>query len=317
VAPAIRGSVAAGRTGWKFGSPAWNLAVVAYSGVAITLGLLILRTYGPFPDTRSFWLGGSGPLYDPSLPLRVPHFNYSPVAALVLLPLGLLPFPVFAALWTAAGLAAYFWLLRPLPPVPRAAALIAAAVFVLNGNLEWAIAVAAVIGLRHPSAWLVAAFTKVTPFLGFGWFVVRRDWRAVASTALVAVAAVAVAAATLPGSWQTWIGMLVSFVPQTSVTHGLLSPAVPLLPRLVAAAVVVAWAARTDRPWALVGVLMLAQPDLQPWMLGYAAALPRLLGEPRADAAASPLGLGNQRAMSRPASGRTSGTTATSSERLM
>ncbi len=261
----------------RYGTPSWNLAAAGYGLVAFILGLLVIAAYGPFPDTRSFWLGNSGPLYDPGLPITVPRFNYSPVMALVLLPLGRLPWPAFAVLWTACAIAAYAWLLRPLEPIPRLVGLMAGTVFALNGNIEWGLAVVAVVGQRYPSSWLVAAFTKVAPFIGFGWFLIRREWRSVARTAAIGLALALCAALLLPGAWPTWIGMLIAFTPQASQGGGLLSPAVPLAPRLLAAMAVMAWGSITERPWTWVLVLMLAQPDLQPWMLGYAAALPRLL----------------------------------------
>lgn len=273
--PRARDAIHIGLPG--YGTRRWNLIASGYAAVALILGALVIVAYGPFPDTRSFWLGEPGPLYDPSLPITVPRFNYSPVMALVLLPLGKLPWPVFAALWTAGGVATYAWLLRPLDPIPRLVGLAAGCVFALNGNIEWALALVAVLGQRYPSSWLVAAFTKVTPFIGFGWFLIRRERQSIAWTVGIGVGLALCAALLLPGAWPTWIGMLVAFAPEASRGGGLLSPAVPLAPRLLLAMVLIAWASRTDRPWAWVPMLMLAQPDLQPWMMGYAAALPRLM----------------------------------------
>jgi hypothetical protein len=52
--------------------------------------------------------------------------------------------------WTAIGIATYAWLLQPLPQVPRSMALVAGALFALNGNIEWALAAMVVVGMTQP-----------------------------------------------------------------------------------------------------------------------------------------------------------------------
>ena len=257
-------------------SRGFNVTAFVIGLVGLAAGLVPILLWAPFIDTASFWLPWSRPIYDPSLPLSVPHFVQSPVLALFLRPFGLLPFPVFAVGWTCLAGVAYWWLLRPLPPAPRVITFAAACTFALNGNIEWALAVAAVIGVRRPSAWLVAAFTKVAPFLGFGWFVLRRQWRAVAVTAGVGLALVAASAVLLPGAWPAWIGMLRAFGSEPTF-GGPFVPNVPLLPRLVVAVALLALGTARRQPAVLALVLLLAQPDLQPWALGYLAAAPRLL----------------------------------------
>jgi hypothetical protein len=259
--------------------------------IALFYGAINLYAYGPFVDTRAYWLPWSDPIYMPGLNLWMPHFVYSPVVAFALRPLALLPLPAFAALWTAMGVATYAWLLHPLPPIPRAAALLAGCTFALNGNIEWALALMVVLGMRRAPFWLVAAFTKVLPFVGFAWFVLLRDWRAVAQTAAMGAALLLVSAALSPGEWLTWAHMLVSFTGQAGGA-GVLLPAVPLAPRLAFAGALLIWGASRRQPLVLPLVLLLAQPDLQPWALGYLAAVPRLSGAWRegrgARAAASP-----------------------------
>ena len=247
------------------------------AALALFYAAFNLYIYGPFVDTRAYWLPWSRPIYDPGLNLWMPHFVYSPVAALVLRPFGLLPFPAFAALWTVLGIAAYAWLLRPLPLVPRLTALLAGCALALNGNSEWTLALMAVLGMRRAPVWLLAAFTKVIPFLGFGWFVLLRDWRAVAQTALGGGVLVAISAAIMPGEWVTWVHMLATFTGQAGGA-GVLVPPVPLVPRLVAAAALLAWGALRRQPLVLPLVLIATQPDLQPWAFGYLAAVPRLSG---------------------------------------
>ncbi len=245
------------------------------AALALFYAAFNLYVYGPFVDTGAYWLPWSQPIYNPGIALWLPHFVYSPVAALVLRPFGLLPYPVFAAGWTALGIATYAWLLWPLPAVPRVVALLAGFALALNGNVEWGLALMVVLGMRRPPVWLLAAFTKVTPFLGFGWFVLLRDWRAVAQTALVGGALAAVSALVLPGEWVTWAHMLVAFSGQAGWA-GVLVPPVPLAPRVVVAVALLAWGALRRQPLVLPLVLIATQPDLQPWAFGYLAAVPRL-----------------------------------------
>lgn len=252
-----------------------NLATFLLANLAFWYGLAVLYFVGPFGDTRSFWLPWSQPIYDPTLPLRVPHFIYSPVVALVLRPFGLLPEPVFVLAWTALAVATYVWLLWPLPPAPRLAAIGAGCAFALNGNIEWALALMVVLAMTRPAIWLTAAFTKVTPFIGFAWFMLKRDAVAMATTAVVGVGLVGLSALALPGAWDTWLQMLWSFRGQADAP-GVVIPSVPLVPRLCIAAGVMVWGVAKGRPIVLPVVLLLAQPDWEPWMLGYLAAVPRL-----------------------------------------
>ncbi len=193
----------------------------------------------------------------------------------MLRPLGFIPFPAFAAAWTTVALLTYWWLLRPLAAPARVASLLAGFTFALNGNVEWLLALMVVIGVTYPSAWLLAAFTKITPFLGFGWYVLWRDWLAVRNTILIGAMLVGITAVLMPDAWGTWIA-IVGQVPNQPAQAGPLMPLIPLAPRLVAAAGLVAWGAWRRQPTTLPLVLILAQPDLEPWMLGYLAALPRL-----------------------------------------
>lgn len=58
--------------------------------------------------------------------------------------------------------------------------------------------------------------------------------------------------------------------------QGGLIPAVPLVLRLAVAAATLVWGTTKRRPVVLPLVVLLAQPDWQPWMFGYLAAVPRL-----------------------------------------
>ena len=85
----------------------------------------------------------------------------------------------------------------------------------------------------------------MTPGVGLLWFAVRREWRPLA-VAAGGSALVALASAALDST--AWVGWLAS-VTATAAGSPLnqFSIPIPLLPRLVAAAAIVTWGARTDR----------------------------------------------------------------------
>jgi hypothetical protein len=68
-----------------------------------------------------------------------------------------------------------------------------------------------------------------------------------------------------PGSWRTWADLIVRDLRAPLVTTGWYLP-VPLAPRLVVAALVVAWGALTDRAWTIPIAVTLALPIL--WLNG-------------------------------------------------
>lgn len=46
---------------------------------------------------------------------------------------------------------------------------------VVRGNIHTLLAIATVLGFRHPAAWTAVLLTKVTPGVGLVWFAVRRE----------------------------------------------------------------------------------------------------------------------------------------------
>jgi hypothetical protein len=67
---------------------------------------------------------------------------------------------------------------------------------------------------------------------------------------------------------------------QATTTYNSLMPPIPLVARGVAAVALLWWGARRNRPVVLPLVLVLSQPDWQPWAFGLLAAVPRLLHPP-------------------------------------
>src|SRR4029453_16027075 len=121
---------------------------------------------------------------------RIGAYLYSPAFAQLLAPLTWLPLNVFTAIWTGINCAALWYLLRrwSLPsllflPIPFE---------IISGNVHLLYAVAIVAGFRYPVTWALMLLTKVTPGVGLLWFLVRREWRALAIAIGLTAAIVAV-----------------------------------------------------------------------------------------------------------------------------
>lgn len=201
-------------------------------------------------------------------------FVYSPAFAQALQPLRLLPEPIFDLAWRALEVACLFALTGPWAVLFALAPPVVGEVH--GGNIHLFLALAIALGFRRPWLWSFVLLTKVTPGVGLIWFAVRREWRAL-GIALGATAAIATVSAVLaPHLWAEWVGML------TSAQLPAQNPALillPLLPRLVAAAALVAWGASRDQLWVVPVGATLALPAL--WITGLSmlvAVIPLVLG---------------------------------------
>jgi hypothetical protein len=249
---------------------AWCLAIAA--GITPWDGVDARQFYDHrFPDPYAVgdYASGSG-------------FYYSPPVALLLAPFTALPFGVFHALLAGTGFAALFallgrwaWLGLLFPPVWWDLS---------GGNINTVLGAVAVFGLRSPALWSFALLTKVTPGIGVVWFAVRREWHHL-GISLVSVAILClVSALVAPSLWPAWIAALTSNDP-AYVGPGFFVVAVPLLPRLVVAALLVVWGARTDRRWTVPIAVWLSIPVLW-WstaaaLVAVAAVFPERRGERR------------------------------------
>jgi hypothetical protein len=180
-----------------------------------------------------------------------------PFAQLFAIP-GTLPWPVFLTGWTILLIGVYAWTTRRYALVLLG--LFPAAVLeLINGNIHLLMAVAVALGFRYPWTWSFVLLTKVTPGVGLLWFVVRREWRSLAvalgGTALV----VGVSFLIAPWMWREWIELLLAEAGKPMAQKAI---PIPLAPRLVAAALLVVWGARTDRPWTVVVAAWLAIPAM-------------------------------------------------------
>jgi hypothetical protein len=191
-------------------------------------------------------------------------FYYAPPVALALRLL--LPFgpAVFGAVMTAIGLAALYWIggrwawaLLFFPPVWWD---------VTAGNVNTLIGAASVAFLARPAWIAIPIFTKVTPGIIGLWWLVRGEWRPAARAAVVVGAIAGASILVVPDWWTAWIAGLISN--GTGYVPIIFAVPVPLLPRLLVAAVLVAVAGRTNRGWLLPVAACLALPVL--WWSGFA-----------------------------------------------
>ncbi len=256
--------------------------------VFVGLRLFAVEPWADSVDAYAYWTTRDGDFYDLARTGSIGAYLYSPAFAQALAPLVLLPIAVFTALWTALNFAALWWLLGRLAlpsllflPIPFE---------IISGNVHLLYAVAIVVGFRYPAAWALMLLTKITPGVGLVWFLVRREWRSLAVALGVTAVIVAVSFGLDRASWQTWIDLLRADLGGAGQgardTPGWYL-AVPLLPRLVAAAGLVIAAAIVDRRWLVPFAVVLALPVV--WLNGLAilaAAVP--LWRERARPAGSP-----------------------------
>ena len=229
-------------------------------------------------DAFAYWF------VDVADPYRVPvgglgAFTYTPVAARLFDPAGLLSWPAFLWLWSAVLLATVIWLggrrflwILAFPPV---------ALELFHGNIHLLLAAMCVLGFRYPAVWVFGIFTKATPGIGLLWFLVRREWRNLA-IALGLTAVIGAVSLLVDGHlWADWIALAVSA--QSGVQVEQAQVPIPLLVRIPVAAVIVIWGARTDRRWTVPVAVTAGLPVL--WPSGFAVlagclALSRFAGEP-------------------------------------
>ena len=224
-------------------------------------------------DAYSYWSIDFGDLYGRAVDsnFTLGAFRYTPPIAFLFAPLGLLPWWLFVWLWEATMVAIIVWLsgrwtlvVLALPPV---------ALELYHGNIHLLIAAAVALGFRFPWIWSFVLLSKITPGVGLLWFAVRREWGALAwaigATAILAAGSAIVA----PDYWAEFVNATLSNLGQPQYYS--IPP--PLFIRLPAAALLVIWGARTDRPWTVPIGAMLGLPILWPHGLTVAlAAIPFL-----------------------------------------
>jgi len=241
------------------------------AGVLYATFYLALHVLGTHTDAQDYWATGFDRLYR-AYALGGAGYAYSPVFALAIAPFRSLPWPVFYVLWFALLSAALAWLVRPLPWNWRIPLVLLAVPELLTGNIDLLMAVAIVVGFRHPAAWAFPLLTKVTPGVGLAWFAVRREWRSL-GLALMATGALALVGFVLaPDLWPRWLATL--YENRDAVGPALIG--FPLWLRLPVALVVVV-VARSDRRWLIPVAVVAAMPHVYLQSLAVLLAIVRLL----------------------------------------
>ena len=226
------------------------------SGALVWAAYLVVIGVGDPIDVRAYYLAEPGRLYERAALGGTDAYLYSPAFAQALDPLRLLGWDAFREVWRLAEVGALFTLAGPLAGLFILARPVA--VEVNAGNIHLLLTLAIVAGFRWPWAWSFVLLTKVTPGVGLLWFAVRGEWRQL-GIALGATAAIAGVSLVIdPGAWGQWFGTLATLT--GTEPRGWILASGPLALRMVAAALLVIWAARTDRRWGVVAAAFLALP---------------------------------------------------------
>jgi hypothetical protein len=259
--------------GWNAIRWAMTIAGLAYY-FAILTGHAGFTERPLMDDVRAYWAAG---LTDPYRVTDVGvsgAYLYSPAFLLLMAPLAALPLAVvylgFSAL--QIGLLAWMGVLWLLPLTPLTDTL-------YYGNVTIIYAALIVIGFRFPAAWSFMLLTKVTPGIGLIWFAVRREWGRLAIALGATAAIVAISVVLTPNLWPEWFSVLSTSAQQPA--QGFRALPIPLLPRLLVAALIVAWGARTDRRWTVPVGVTIASPVVWMGALAILAAVPPLLSANR------------------------------------
>jgi hypothetical protein len=231
---------------------AGGLAACCVFAAALFLGFVPLSV-----DGHAYWAADPVHPYNFGGLYTQDAYFYSPVFTQLLGPLHALPWPVFAGLWTLVLAAILTWLggrwsgyVLLIPFV---------AIELAMGNIHILMAGAIVAGFRWPAAWAFILLTKVTPGVGLFWFLVRHEWRSLAIALAVTAALAAASFAFAPTLWADWIAVLRT-TQSNPVRPATPFDFIPLPARIVIAAGLVVWGARSDRRWIVPIAATLALP---------------------------------------------------------
>jgi hypothetical protein len=186
-------------------------------------------------------------------------YNYSPPFAQVADLFSGLDWADFLFAWTLLLIGSVVWIAGSPGWILAAFALPFVALELYHGNVHILMAVAILLGFKHPWTWAFVLLTKPSAGIGLLWFVVRGEWRSffIAIGATAAISAISFVFD--PQLWFSWIDLLVENLGRQPLSNHF---GIPLWIRLPAAAVLVIWGARTDRRWTVVVSSMLALPVL-------------------------------------------------------
>ncbi len=234
--------------------------------VAFVVVLVLFTIFRPIAagDAHAYWAVDLADPYTRQV-ATTDAFTYPPPAALFFAALGTLPFEVFEAIWTLLIGGLLLWLTGPWALLFLVIPVVASDLYL--GNIHILLAAAIVAALRWPALWAIPLLTKPTCGVGLLWFAARGEWRRLATAIGVTAVIAAFTALVAPTLWPKWIAYVLETGVSPDVGTAYWVP-IPLLVRLPAAALLVLWGARTNRPWTLPAAAMLGLPVL--WMVGLA-----------------------------------------------
>jgi hypothetical protein len=227
-----------------------------YAFSIVGSGHFDVGSMGAGQDARAYWHAvRTGAPYGPEAGTYGAYL-YSP-AFIQLLDFMLgFPWQQFLATWTAVLMGALVILAGP-------------ALFVLvlplaffeiwGGNIHLLLALAIVLGFRWPQTWSFVFLTKVTPGIGVLWFAVRREWRSLGVALGFTAVVVTVSWLVAPGLWSSWFDLLIRDSDNTPPPGSI---GVSIWARLPIAALVIIFAAHTNRRWLVPVGCLLAMPVL-------------------------------------------------------
>lgn len=167
-------------------------ALAVVGGLAGVGVLWIHLTSDPLADARAYYdaagrLNDGLPLYPAGAdPNAAAFYRYPPLLAIVLRPLAILPYQVFALLWAGAVLASFITLVRRLGSTRRTWL----AIGLLGVPIGWALAIAQahvpltlLLLIGQPWSIALAANMKLVPLLVAAWWLGRRQWQALGALA--------------------------------------------------------------------------------------------------------------------------------------
>ena len=243
---------------WSSDRPTIRLLRIGLNIVGAGWFLYALASRWSIPgfDTYAYWSIDPASLYSTTgASIEAGAYRYSPVVAQLMDPLGVLPWGQFfvgflvlslLALTVLGGRVAFALILIPN---------VLGELFL--GNIDLFVAISLAGGLIWPAAWAFLLLTKVTPGVVLIWFVVRGEWRKLLIVLVVTGAIALPSLVTTPGLWTAWVQESLQFA---GTAYG--ASAIPLLPRIVAAALLVAVGARKGWRWTVPIGGTLAMPGL-------------------------------------------------------
>lgn len=227
------------------------------------------RVYGQ--DSHAYWLAAQGELVYSRPAGTLDAYLYSPIFLTSIKPLTWLPWPVFLSAWTVLLLVIVIWLVRPLPWKWAVPLFVCCLPEVLVSNIFMLIALAAVMGMRRPEAWMFPILTKVTMGVGLVWFAARGEWRRLAQGVGLTALVVGGAYVMDPPAWHAWMEFLLSN------RDGTKDGATLFALRCLGAVALVIIGARLNWAWLIAPAMLLASPVLVSVVpAALLAAIPRL-----------------------------------------